>query len=198
MNKTDARVKKTHKLLLDGFMQLISEKDFEDVTVSEICKRSGVHRATFYQHFNDKFEFLNFCFENSLSEIELDDVQINTSPQNVKESFMYFIKKTFEYVQKNRLIFSIICSEKHSISLGMSFIAAVEAYCFSKISLVLPKASKESLEIFSSFYSNAFIGVIKWYVLYDGDYPLEEIYEFLERRVDELCSYYEKTYFNEN
>ena len=118
--------------------------------------------------------------------------------KNVKESFMYFIKKTFEYVQKNRLIFSIICSEKHSISLGRSFISAVEAYCFSKISLVLPKASKESLEIFSSFYSNAFIGVIKWYVLHDRDYPLEKIYDFLERRVDELCSYYEKAYFNEN
>ena len=37
--------------------------------MSEICEAANVHRATFYKHFNDKYEFLNFCFDNELSKI---------------------------------------------------------------------------------------------------------------------------------
>ena len=49
-------------------------------------------------------------------------------------------------------------------------------------------------DIFASFYSNAFIGVVKWYAINGTDESLEDIYSFLEARVDELCSTYTQKY----
>ncbi len=195
-NKIDIRIRKTYKSLFKAFIELLSEKNFDELTVSEICNKANVHRATFYKHFEDKYAFLNFIFESSLSEIKLKGLATDHTPENIKENFMYFIRIIFEYIQKNKLVFEVIFSEKHSLSLGSTFVSAVELYIISNIKMVLSDATDESLEVFASFYANAFIGVVKWYSTSKKDYPLELIFDFLERRVNELCGYYEKNMYN--
>lgn len=58
--KTDLRIIKTHKALYEAFIDLCSEKKFEDITVGELCDRALVRRATFYKHFADKYDFFSF------------------------------------------------------------------------------------------------------------------------------------------
>ena len=196
MRKMDARVKRTYEQLTKSLIKLLADKSFEDLSVSEICEQADVHRATFYKHFNDKYEFLNFCFDNELSKIAFNVPEAEPSVENIKENFMYFIKETFEFVRNRKAIFSIVLSKKFSVSLGVSFTAAVHNYCLEKINLILPDTSKERAELFAVFYSNAFIGVVTHFAKSPDDYPLEEIYSFLENRVDELCSSYVKQYLN--
>ena len=54
----DLRVQRTYKLLGDAFVSLLREKNFDQITVREICERAMVRRTTFYQHFKDKQDFL--------------------------------------------------------------------------------------------------------------------------------------------
>lgn len=54
----DIRVQRTFKMLDDAFAELLEEKPFEEITVSEICERSTVRRVTFYKHFQDKYDYL--------------------------------------------------------------------------------------------------------------------------------------------
>ncbi len=54
----DLRVRRTHKLLWDALMALMIERDFESITVTDICDRAMVHRTTFYKHFEDKYDLL--------------------------------------------------------------------------------------------------------------------------------------------
>ena len=72
MRKIDVRVIRTYDQLSKSLISLLTKKSFDDISVSEICDSAQVHRATFYKHFNDKFEFLNFCFSNELSKIGFD------------------------------------------------------------------------------------------------------------------------------
>ena len=60
MAKEDARVIKTKQKLILTLRQLLKEKNFEDITVNEICEKADVRRATFYKHFPDKLAFLKF------------------------------------------------------------------------------------------------------------------------------------------
>ena len=48
---------------------LINEKDktFEEIKVSDICKKALINRSTFYSHYNDKYELL-VDFINALKE----------------------------------------------------------------------------------------------------------------------------------
>jgi len=54
----DPRIKRTRQLLHRAFNELLTEKSFEEVTVHDIAERSTVNRATFYDHFPDKFALL--------------------------------------------------------------------------------------------------------------------------------------------
>jgi AcrR family transcriptional regulator len=45
-------------MLCGGFHELLAEKNFEEITVQDIAERSTVNRATFYDHFPDKFALL--------------------------------------------------------------------------------------------------------------------------------------------
>ena len=194
MRKMDIRVIRTYDQLIASLIKLLAEKSFEELSVSEICDTAQVHRATFYKHFDDKYEFLNFCFDNELSKINFEVPTALPTVESIKENFMSFIKTTFEFVCSKKAIFSIILSKKFSVSLGASFTAALHNYCLEKIKVILPGTSPERAELFAAFYSNAFIGIVTLYAKNPDKYPLEEVYDFLENRVNELCDSYIKQY----
>lgn len=57
--KVDFRVKKTRKALLQALRALLSEKSFDDITVTELCERAEIRRVTFYSHFGGKEELFS-------------------------------------------------------------------------------------------------------------------------------------------
>jgi AcrR family transcriptional regulator len=65
--KTDPRVLRTRKLIMDSFIELSGEKEFKDITVKDITAEAMINRATFYYHFEDIYDLL----EKVLSEVLL-------------------------------------------------------------------------------------------------------------------------------
>ena len=60
-NKTDI-----DQLLADSLKQLASKKLLEKITIKEITDKAGVIRPTFYNHFQDKFELLEWIIRDVL------------------------------------------------------------------------------------------------------------------------------------
>jgi AcrR family transcriptional regulator len=63
----NVRTTQTKQSLINAFFQLVSEKDFEKITVADITKGAHVNRATFYAHFNDKYALLDYIMGDSAS-----------------------------------------------------------------------------------------------------------------------------------
>lgn len=57
-NRNDPRVVRTRRLIQDAFLKLIQTRDFKDITIADITEQATVNRATFYAHFQDKYELL--------------------------------------------------------------------------------------------------------------------------------------------
>src|SRR5262245_47558641 len=55
----DVRAKRTDKLLLSALIELTVQNGFAAVTVSDLTKHAWINRATFYRHYEDKFDLLN-------------------------------------------------------------------------------------------------------------------------------------------
>ena len=51
----DPRQKRTRRLLQDALRKLLQEKPFEEILVQDIADTATVNRATFYDHYTDKF-----------------------------------------------------------------------------------------------------------------------------------------------
>lgn len=45
------RVLVTKRMLREGLLRLMKEKDIDKIKITELCQESGVNRATFYRHY---------------------------------------------------------------------------------------------------------------------------------------------------
>ena len=56
-------MKDTRKLITDTAIELFKEKGYENTTVTDICKTSGITKGTFYYHFPNKDEITREFYE---------------------------------------------------------------------------------------------------------------------------------------
>jgi len=63
----DLRIRRTYKFLWDALISLMKERDFESITVTDICERAMVHRTTFYKHYEDKYGLLFHGMQDELN-----------------------------------------------------------------------------------------------------------------------------------
>lgn len=65
------------KRVLDTFSRImieeLAEKNFEDVTVGELCEKAMYPRATFYNYFDDKYDLFSYCLSLVLQRINIED-----------------------------------------------------------------------------------------------------------------------------
>ena len=49
--KEDRRSKYTRMIIKDTFLELLKEKSYDKINVSQICKNAEITRTTFYLHY---------------------------------------------------------------------------------------------------------------------------------------------------
>jgi len=68
--KPDRRAMRSKRLIIGALRELILEKDYKKISVSDIVERADIGRATFYAHFEDKEALSHFMFDQLLTQIE--------------------------------------------------------------------------------------------------------------------------------
>ena len=69
-HKPDRRALRSKRLIIEALRELILEKDYREISVSDIVKRADIGRATFYAHFEDKNHLGRYIFNQLLGQIE--------------------------------------------------------------------------------------------------------------------------------
>ncbi len=116
--KEDARVTRTKTKLFDSFKELLSEKTFEEITINEICIRSGIRRATFYKHFSDKYDFLAGLTRQLRQDFD-EKIWKNESwsSRHLSDYYIEYMKAIVAYLDKNREIVKMIFDSNMTSSL---------------------------------------------------------------------------------
>jgi AcrR family transcriptional regulator len=76
VKKNDERVLRTRKKLDAAFVELLYRRSYGNIRVSDITKKAGVGRATFYAHYTSKDDLLRSQFNRIVAPmlaIKLDD-----------------------------------------------------------------------------------------------------------------------------
>lgn len=55
-------IERTKNAIVDAFNELITNHDFDKLTVTDIAKKAGVSKATFYRYFKDKYDVMNYNY----------------------------------------------------------------------------------------------------------------------------------------
>ncbi len=68
VNANDPRVKRTRQLLQQTLLDLMREKSFTAITVQDLAERSTLNRATFYAHFEDKYDLMDSIMRDGVEQ----------------------------------------------------------------------------------------------------------------------------------
>lgn len=65
----DPRIRRTRQLLKDALERLLNQKQFEEISIQDITEAATVNRATFYDHYTDKFALLQCLVASQFQEV---------------------------------------------------------------------------------------------------------------------------------
>ena len=65
----DPRIRRTRKLLQGALSTLMETKSFEEISVQDITEAATVNRATFYDHYTDKFALMEAMIAGGFHEL---------------------------------------------------------------------------------------------------------------------------------
>lgn len=96
-------------MLAEGLKRSMKINEFEKVRVGDICEQSGVSRQTFYRHFKDKYDLLNWYFGVILNNSFKHMGQGSTLHEALVKKLTYikeerlFFTQAFKYGEQNNL-----------------------------------------------------------------------------------------------
>ena len=162
MQELDRRTRKTRKAISDAFWKLMQEKDFEDITINDITDAADIHRATFYLHYQDKYDWLDKSITALLQ--GLIDQNPNKLFINNATSEKAFLG-TFEYFDEHFEYYSILAKNKGTKFFPWRFKELmVEQFMIGNNKK--PGLSPE-LDFAVQFSASAMVGCIEWWIRND-------------------------------
>lgn len=191
MNKNESKYFNTAKKMNEALISLIDKKDFEYVTVKEICETAGVNRSTFYLHYENISDLLKetTCyitdgfltyFTHDKSRLVLD---VETTPINDLQFIRpEYIMPYLSYVRENRRVFKT--AVKH---LGTLDFDNVYERMFSNIfSPILERFNipLNEREYTMRFYLTGITAMVMEWLKNDCREPAEDICRIIIRCVD--------------
>lgn len=182
--KEDLRIKRTHKLLSEALIMLMSEKPFEKITVVDICERAMVHRATFYAHFADKYELLKFVLQTFEAAFDNEDV----TSHDIAGYRAYYLSVASDIIdeiaRRKDLMATIIRKNQEE-----SFLAGIRYRLTEKILEKLTKCNDNGMvlpvpaEVLARFYAGACMSILEWWIVDGQDISKEQLVAYLNRLI---------------
>lgn len=177
----DRRQRKTREAIFFAFTDLLAEKNFNQITVSDIIARADIGRATFYAHFETKDFLLKelceelFChiFDSST---DTDHEHKHIFSCNAPDSVF---KHLFEHLYKNdNQILVLLSSENNEL-----FLRYFKANLVQLIENQLDTFSRQKAAILPrDFYLNhiaaTFVETARWWVENKMEQTPQEITEY--------------------
>ena len=156
MDKTlDLRVQKTHTALLKALYDLLCEKSFDQITVTELCDRALVRKATFYKHFGDKTELFSYMIRE-MQQRALEEKKVQYDPAAPESYYLdsneVFIKKILSSSARSSLIDRM--SEQIEFDLKLHF----------KDDLAAWGRFEGDPEMLAALYTGAMIYCAEWWI----------------------------------
>lgn len=115
MDKNNSKYFNTALLFDKALVLLLNKKEYEFITVKEICEKAGVNRSTFYLHYDTIDDLLQECIENSNKEFMSYFPKNNEFFENfnkMNNSELIFITHEYlnpylNYIKENKVIHQV-------------------------------------------------------------------------------------------
>ena len=125
MNKNESKYFNTAVKMDKALLKLLEKKDFEYISIKEICKEAGVNRSTFYLHYENTSDLLketsDYIIDSFFACFSTVGANISIDYSNSKLEDLVFITPEYltpylTYVKENQRIFTTCLKHLHSLN----------------------------------------------------------------------------------
>lgn len=169
MNKSESKYFHTAERMDEALLSLLLEKDFEYITVKDICARAGVNRSTFYLHYENTTDLLAEAvamihgrYQRKFPDLGPDGAAIGGRPK--KDLFFItdqWLLPWLDFVKENRRVYKAIHAQIDVFGAERTYRDYFQAV-FSPI-LSQYGVAEEKHEYMMAFYRHGLVAVmLKW------------------------------------
>ena len=186
MNKSESKYYNTALLMNEALLLLLEKKEYDFITVKEICEKAGVNRSTFYLHYESIDDLLfetiemvnkkfNEAFNNQIFDINKDD-----------RNSLFFITDAYlipylNFIKENKKIYTLI-HDKPLIFKKQQTFKKLYTELFSVI-LDRYGVLESQKEYIFSYFSFGLVAVIQKWIENDCKDDIEEMAKLMRNLI---------------
>lgn len=165
--KLDLRVIKTRAALTDALYKLMCEKSLNEITVTELCDRAMIRKATFYKHFGDKTELLVYMIQE-LMRLSEENNEIGYDPADPASYYAGTFRYLVEFIDSNdRFVRNVLRSDSGAYVCGI-----LEEQIHRQVDERLRQEEREDVReshaMLSAIYAGAIVSCGSWWAKQEG------------------------------
>lgn len=180
MSKVDRRIIKSKEAIKKAVIELISEKNFNQITIQNISDKANVSRKTIYLHYLDKFDLLDQLIEEHMN--ELRELRVASSDMDFIDGGLIW----FEYLADNYLFFSTMLASQGALSFRNRFLEFVIEGLKGEVTITEGKNQGFSEEVILRFIAAAYVEVVEWWFKNEMPYPPRDIAEQVGKLIERI------------
>lgn len=162
------RVIISKRMLKDALLSLLKEKRLMDVTVKELCERSGINRSTFYRHYDNVSDLLDEVIDDIVNLL----VSTSNSSLNDPGNTLSYLSNTLLFFRDHDEYDPLISSENFTMDiLGRK----IEEEMINS----LPIKSSRHQRYLIRYLMNGSYGIIKSWIMNGRKEDVKEISDMI-------------------
>ena len=110
----DPRIQRTKKNIKNAFGELMEGSDFDSLSISDIVKKAGINRSTFYDHYQDKYHLLVEFYFDKIVMLEDDENLEKDRPLGYNQ-IIDLLEKSLIYSKEHKEIAELVFSQSLQI-----------------------------------------------------------------------------------
>ena len=170
MNKNESKYFNTAIRMDEALITLLEKKDFEYISIKEICDTAGVNRSTFYLHYENTSDLLKettcYIIDKHLAYYETDQKRISLQFETCKREELLFIKDEYlepylKFIKDNQRLFKVSIKQFNSFNMNEVYGRMFE-HIFNPILERFRVPEKERAYVMKFYLTGVFAIVIEW------------------------------------
>lgn len=186
MNKNESKYFNTSKKMNDALISLLEHKDFEYITIKDICQKANVNRSTFYLHYSNLNDLLEEVIENTTLSfhLHLNNNGTETSiihQQNLDDLLLIkdkFLIPYLEFIKENKNVYKAIKHHPQLFHANRTY----EAMFTSVFSPIMERFGLEKKwhKYMMDFYMNGISSILLDWVFDNCQISIQEMSNFIK------------------
>jgi len=182
---TDRRISKSKRAMRNALIQLIEEKDFNKITVTDIVERADLNRGTFYSHYTTQTDILTELTDDVMSDL----MQAYRMPYKEQRIFVVneltaSMVKIFDHVERFQSFYALMLRTDRLPSFQTQIFQVLKDLAIHDLTKTKNEQDQPNQALQASFFANAIIGMIyEWAeknFTYSADYMAEQLLLILQ------------------